>query len=183
MILKFLEHSNVLKMLDLWMNILHGTIPATFAKVNTFRNINLNGNQLEGLLLQSLANYRNLKVLDLGSNKINGTFPYWLEGLLKLQVLAIRSKSLQGFIGNPKTKSPFPNLRIVGISNNDFWKSWQMWIKEKLLWNIWESSIIKILNIMIIGLHVELVTIKTIFTTLDFLNNSFTVDSRDNWNA
>ena len=120
MILKFLVHSNVLKMLDLWMNILHGTIPATFAKGNTFRNFNLNGNQLEGLLPQTLANFRNLEVLDLGSNKINRTFPYWLEGLLKLQVLAIRSKKLQGRIDNPKTNSPFPNLRIIGISNNDF---------------------------------------------------------------
>ena len=58
------------------MNILHGTIPATFAKGNTCRDINLNGNQLEGLLSQSLANYWNLEVLDLEGNKINGTFPY-----------------------------------------------------------------------------------------------------------
>ena len=60
-------------MLDLQMNILHGTIPSTFAEGNTFRNINLNGNQLEGLLPQSLANYRNLEVIDLRSNKINET--------------------------------------------------------------------------------------------------------------
>ena len=162
------------------MNILHGTIPATFAKGNTFRNINLNGNQLEGLLAQSLANYRNLEGLDLKSNKINGTFPYWLEGLLKLQVLAIRSKKLQGRIGKPKTKSPFPNLRIVGISNNDF--NGPLLIKYlkylKAMTNVDEGKVAlkytgveyyqDSLNIMIIGLHVELVTIKTIFTTLDF---------------
>ena len=159
------------------MNILHGTIPTTFAKGNTFRNINLNGNQLEGLLPQSLANYRNLEVLDLGSNRINGPFPYWLEGLLKLHVLAIRSKKLQGCMGNPQTKSSFPNLRIVGISNNDF--NGPLLIKYlKAMTNVDEGKVAlkymgveyyqDSLNIMIIGLHVELVTIKTIFTTLDF---------------
>ena len=167
-------------MLDLQMNILHGTIPSTFVEGNTFRNINLNGNQLEGLLPQSLANYRNLEVLDLGSNKINGTFPYWLEGLLKLQVLVIRLNKFQGRICNPKTKSPFPNLRIIGISNNDF--NGPLLIKYlnyfKAMTNVNEGKVAlkytrveyyqDSLNIMIIGLHVELVTIKTIFTTLDF---------------
>ena len=59
---KCLVHSNVLLVLDLQMNSL--TIPATFSKGNKYRNINLNGNQLEGPLPRSLANCRNLEVLD-----------------------------------------------------------------------------------------------------------------------
>ena len=117
---KCLVNSSGLSVLDLRLNSLHGTIPATFSKGNHFRNINLNGNQLEGSLPRSLANCRNLEVLDLGSNKINGTFPYWLEGLLYLRVLVIRSNKFQGCIGNPRTKFPFPNLRILDISNNEF---------------------------------------------------------------
>ena len=89
----------------------------------------------------------------------------------------MRSKKLQGCIGNPKTKSPFPNLRIVGISNNDF--NGPLLIKYlKAMTNVDEGKVAlkytrveyyqDSLNITIIGLHVELVTIKTIFTTLDF---------------
>ena len=115
-----LVHSKVLSVLDLRMNSLHGTIPATFSKGNDFRTINLNGNQLEGPLPRSLANCTNLEVLDLGNNKINGIFPYWLGSFQNLQVLVIRSNRFQGHIGIPKTKFHFPNLRMIDISNNRF---------------------------------------------------------------
>ena len=85
------------------MNSTHGNILAIFVKRNNFRNINLNGNQLEGPLPQSLVNCIDLEVLDLGNNKINGAFPYWLGSLQKFQVLVIRSNRFQGCIGNPKT--------------------------------------------------------------------------------
>ena len=120
MIPKCLVHFNFFSVLDLSMNSLYGTIPATFSIGNHLRNINLNGNQLEGPLPQSLANCRDLEVLDLGNNKINDTFPYCLESLLRLQVLVIRSNKFQGQIGNPKTKFPFQNLRIIDISKNEF---------------------------------------------------------------
>nr|XP_023905576.1 receptor-like protein 9DC3 [Quercus suber]XP_023905577.1 receptor-like protein 9DC3 [Quercus suber] len=167
------------------MNSLHGTIPVTFSKGNNFRNINLNGNQLEGPLPQALANCRNLEVLDLGSNKINGTFPYWLEGLLNLRVLVIRSNKFQGRIGSSKTKFPFPNLRILDISNNEF--NGPLPIKYfkylKAMINVDEGEVAwkymgdgfyqDSLNVMMKGLYIELVRIQTIFTTIDFSNNSF----------
>ena len=167
------------------MNSLHGTIPATFSKGNNFRNINLNGNQLEGSLPQSLENCRNLEVLDLGSNKINGTFPYWLEGLLNLQVLFIRSNKFQGYIGNHKIKFPFPNLRILDISNNEF--NGPLPIKYfkylKAMTKVDEGKAgLKYmgvryyqdyLNVMMKGLYIELVRIQTVFTTIDFSNNSY----------
>ncbi|KAM4080110.1 hypothetical protein ACB094_09G166500 [Castanea mollissima] len=185
MVPKCLVHSNVLSVLDLRMNSLHGNIPATFSKRNIFRNINLNGNQLEGPLPRSLENCRNLEVLDLGSNKINGTFPYWLEGLSNLRVLVIRSNKFQGRIGNPKTKSPFPNLRILDISNNEF--NGPLPIKYfkylKAMTNVDEGKVgLKYmgggfyqdsLNVMMKGFYIELVRIQTVFTTIDFSNNSF----------
>ncbi|KAM4091835.1 hypothetical protein ACJW30_09G166000 [Castanea mollissima] len=185
MVPKCLVHSNVLSVLDLRMNSLHGNIPTTFSKRNIFRNINLNGNQLEGPLPRSLKNCRNLEVLDLGSNKINGTFPYWLEGLSNLRVLIIRSNKFQGRIGNPKTKSPFPNLRILDISNNEF--NGPLPIKYfkylKAMTNVDEGKVgLKYmgqgyyqdsLNVMMKGFYIELVRIQTVFTTIDFSNNSF----------
>ncbi|KAF3948651.1 hypothetical protein CMV_025377 [Castanea mollissima] len=182
---KCLAHSKSLSVLDLRMNSLHGTIPTAFSKRNNFRNINLNGNQLEGPLPQSLANCRNLEVLDLGSNKINGTFPYWLDGLLNLRVLVIRSNKFQGRIGNPKTKSPFPNLRILDISNNEFNgplpRKYFKYLKA--MTNVDEGKVVlkymgegyyqDSLNVMMKGLYIELVRIQTVFTTIDFSNNSF----------
>uniref|UniRef100_A0A7N2MTZ7 Disease resistance R13L4/SHOC-2-like LRR domain-containing protein n=1 Tax=Quercus lobata TaxID=97700 RepID=A0A7N2MTZ7_QUELO len=185
MIPKCLVHSNVLSVLDLRMNSLYGTIPATFSKRNNFRNINLNGNQLEGPLPRSLENCRYLEVLDLGSNKINGTFPYWLEGLLYLQVLVLRSNKFQGCIGNPKIKSPFPNLRILDISNNEFNgplpRKYFKYLKA--MTNVDEGKVAlkymgdryyyDSLNVMIKGFYIKLVRIQTVFTTIDFSNNSF----------
>jgi Leucine-rich repeat (LRR) protein len=113
---KCLIHFSSLSVLDLRMNSLHGTIPARFAKGNKLRNLNLNGNQLEGPLPRSLVNCSDLQVLDLGNNRINGTFPYWLGSLPNLQVLVLRSNRFHGLIGNPTTKFPFPNLRILDLS-------------------------------------------------------------------
>ncbi|KAF3954106.1 hypothetical protein CMV_020506 [Castanea mollissima] len=185
MIPKCLVNSTFLSVLDLRMNSLHGTIPATFAIRNNFRNINLNGNQLEGPLPPSLANCRGLEVLDLGNNKINGVFPYWLGSLQKLQVLVIRSNRFQGCIGNPKTKFPFPNLRIIDISNNQF--NGPLPIKYfkylKAMINVNESEVAPkymgenyyqdSLNIMIKGHYIEMERVLTILTSIDFSNNSF----------
>ena len=167
------------------MNSLHSTIPTTFSKGNHFRNINLNGNQLEGPLPRSLAKCRNLEVLDLGSNKINETFPYWFEGLLYFWVLAIRSNKFQGRIGNPKTKFPFAHLRIQDISNNDFNGPLprQYFQYLKAMTNVDEGKVAlkymgemyyqDSLNVTMKGLNIELVRIQIVFTIIDFLNNSF----------
>ncbi|XP_050279539.1 receptor-like protein 33 [Quercus robur] len=185
MIPKCLVNSTALSVLDLRMNSLHGTIPATFVIRNNFRTINLNGNQLEGPLPPSLANCRDLEVLDLGNNKINGAFPYWLGSLHKLQVLVIRSNRFQGRIGNPKTKFPFPNLRIIDISNNQF--NGPLPIKYfkylKAMKIVEESEVASkymgenyyqdSLNIMMKGQYIEMERVLTILTSIDFSNNSF----------
>ncbi|XP_030966954.1 receptor-like protein 6 isoform X1 [Quercus lobata] len=185
MIPKCLVNSTSLSVLDLRMNSLHGTIPTTFVIRNNFRTINLNGNQLEGPLPPSLANCRDLEILDLGNNKINGVFPYWLGSLYKLQVLVIRSNRFQGRIGNPKTKFPFPNLRIIDISNNQF--NGPLPIKYfkylKAMKIVEESEVASkymgenyyqdSLNIMMKGHYIEMERVLTILTSIDFSNNSF----------
>ncbi|KAL0009614.1 hypothetical protein SO802_011116 [Lithocarpus litseifolius] len=112
--------SNHLIDLDLQSNNLHGTIPSKFAKGCYLKSLKLNGNQLEGSLPQSLVHCRKLEVLDLGNNKINSTFPIWLETLPELRVLILRSNNFHSALGNPKTKFPFPNLRIIDLSHNEF---------------------------------------------------------------
>ncbi|XP_028125526.1 receptor-like protein 6 [Camellia sinensis] len=114
--------SNSLSVLNLGINSFSGTFIATFTKGNSLRNLNLNGNQIEGQVPRSLLNCEYLEVLDLGKNKINDTFPYWLETLTELLVLVLRFNRFHGHIGTSKTKGkhPFPKLRIIDISCNEF---------------------------------------------------------------
>ncbi|XVE80506.1 hypothetical protein DITRI_Ditri14bG0145400 [Diplodiscus trichospermus] len=106
-------------MLNLHMNKFSGIIPPIFAKGCALRNLNLNGNQLEGPLTQSIINCVDSEVLDLGSNKINDTFPHWLASLPKLQVLILQSNQLHGPIYDTKSNS-FSKIRIFDLSSNYF---------------------------------------------------------------
>ncbi|XP_028101962.1 receptor-like protein 33 [Camellia sinensis] len=114
--------SNSLSVLNLGINSFSGTFTTTFTKGNLLRNLNLNGNQIEGQVPRSLLNCEYLEILDLGKNKINDTFPHWLETLTELQVLVLRFNKFHGHIGTSKTKDkhPFPKLRIIDISCNEF---------------------------------------------------------------
>ncbi|KAM3740694.1 hypothetical protein ACB098_08G118600 [Castanea mollissima] len=170
---KCLVLCTVLSVLDLRMNSLNGSIPATFSCGNYLRNIDLNGNQLEGPLPRSLENCTNLEVLDLGNNKINDTFPYWLESILELQVLVIRSNKFQGHIGNLKAEFPFPNLRILDISNNEFNAMMNVDEGKVGLKYMGDEYYHDSLNVTIKWLNIELVRIQTVFTIIDFSNNSF----------
>ncbi|CAL5335571.1 unnamed protein product [Camellia sinensis] len=114
--------SNSLSVLNLGINSFSSTFTATFTKGNLLRNLNLNGNQIEGQVPRSLLNCKYLEVLDLGKNKINDTFPHWLETLTELQVLVLRFNVFHGHIGASKIKGKhhFPKLRIIDISCNEF---------------------------------------------------------------
>ncbi|XP_028125527.1 receptor-like protein 6 [Camellia sinensis] len=114
--------SNSLSVLNLGINSFSGTFIATFTKGNSLRNLNLNGNQIEGQVPRSLLNFRHLEVLDLGKKKINDTFPHWLGTLRNLQVIVLRFNMFHGPIVTFKTKGkhPFPKLRIIDISYNEF---------------------------------------------------------------
>ncbi|XP_050279208.1 receptor-like protein 9DC3 [Quercus robur] len=177
--------SDNLKDLNLQSNNLNGTVPATFAKGCQLRSLKLNGNQLEGALPQSLVHCRKLEVLDFGNNKINGTFPCWLESLSKLCVLVLRSNNFHGAIGNPKTKFPFPNLRIIDLSHNKFHgllpTKFFMYLKAMMnvstdkgeLKYMGDDYYQDSVTVVMKGLSIELVKIQSLFTTIDFSNNNF----------
>ncbi|KAM7481586.1 hypothetical protein LguiB_006169 [Lonicera macranthoides] len=113
--------SGSLSVLNLEDNNFHGTIPITFAKRNIFEYLNFNSNLLEGKLPHTLANCKQLEVLDLGNNHLNDTFPVWLGALPKLKVLIFKSNRFHGSIPNSvHIKSPFTNLKIIDLSNNEF---------------------------------------------------------------
>ncbi|CAL5374911.1 unnamed protein product [Camellia sinensis] len=175
--------SNVLSVLDLRMNNFHGSIPTSFAEGNKLRTIDLNGNQLEGKVPPSMARCRHLEVLDFGNNSINDTFPYWLETLPELQVLVFQSNKFHGPMGSSKTQLPFPKLRILDLSHNEFSGFLPTYFKQfKAMRIINESVGLRYMGqsyyndsvtIMIKGLQIELPRILTIFTTIDLSQNKF----------
>ncbi|XVF79478.1 hypothetical protein PTKIN_Ptkin14bG0225800 [Pterospermum kingtungense] len=112
--------SKGISMLNLRMNKFHGTIPSTFTEGCQLKNLNLNGNQLEGPISRSILNCTGMEVLDLGNNKINDTFPHWLGSLPELQVLVLKSNQLHGSIQGNLHNHSFSKLQIFDLSSNDF---------------------------------------------------------------
>ncbi|XP_028111088.1 receptor-like protein 6 [Camellia sinensis] len=179
--------SNSLSVLNLGINNFSGTFTATFTKGNLLRNLNLNGNQIEGQVPRSLLNCEYLEVLDLGKNKINDTFPHWLETLIELQVLVLRFNRFHGHIGTSKTKGkhPFPKLRIIDISCNEFTgllptnyiKQFGAMINvdehEMKLKYMGDSYYQDSVVVMIKGQEIELSRILIVLSIIDFSRNKF----------
>ncbi|KAI8570870.1 hypothetical protein RHMOL_Rhmol01G0071400 [Rhododendron molle] len=177
--------SNVLKVLDLRRNGFHGAIPTTFANGCQLRSLNLNGNHLQGPMPRSLANCKSMKVLDLGNNNINSAFPHWLESLPDLQLLVLKSNKFHGPIGTSGTKTPFPKLRILDLSHNNFtgllpetyflnFKALMNVDKSKSLLQYMGDSIYQdSVELVLKGCVIEVQYILTIFTTIDLSHNNF----------
>ncbi|XP_059663717.1 receptor-like protein 9DC3 [Cornus florida] len=177
--------SSELSALDLRMNHFHGPIPTTFAKCNNLRNLGLNGNQLEGSVPHTLINCRNLEVLDLGNNKISDTFPHWVENLPKLHILVLRSNRFRGTIGTSTSKLPFPKMRILDLSHNEFTGPLpaKFFKNFKAMMNVDEHKTVleymgtsyydDHVKVVVKGIEIELVRILTIFTTIDLSSNNF----------
>ncbi|XP_017979790.1 PREDICTED: receptor like protein 30 [Theobroma cacao] len=109
-----------LNVLDLHTNKFHGNIPNSFVANNKLPMLNLNNNDFGGPFPKSLVNCHDLEVLNLGNNKMNDTFPYWLGTLPQLQVLVLRSNYFHGQINPSENESHFSALRILDLSNNEF---------------------------------------------------------------
>ncbi|EOY13371.1 Uncharacterized protein TCM_031931 [Theobroma cacao] len=109
-----------LNVLDLHTNKFHGNIPNSFVANNKLPMLNLNNNDFGGPFPKSLVNCHDLEVLNLGNNKMNDTFPYWLGTLPQLQVLVLRSNYFHGQINPSENESRFSALRILDLSNNEF---------------------------------------------------------------
>ncbi|KAL7250601.1 hypothetical protein ACSBR1_012598 [Camellia fascicularis] len=178
---------SILFMLNLGINGFYGTSIATFTKGNWLRNLNLNGNQIQGQVPRSLLNCRHLEVLNLGKNKTNDTFPHWLKTLPELQVLVLSFNRFHGHIGTSKTKGKhsFPRLRIIDISCNEFTgllptnyiKQFgaminvdEHEIKLKYMGNdYYQDSVVVVIK----GYEIELSRILTVLSIIDFSRNKF----------
>ncbi|KAL7168625.1 hypothetical protein ACSBR2_038961 [Camellia fascicularis] len=166
----FGNFSNSLSVLNFGMNSFHGTFTTEFTVGNMLRNLNLNGNHIEGQVLRSLLNCEHLEVLDLGINKINDIFPDWLGTLLELQT---------------KSKVPFTKLRIIDISYNEFSGLWPTNYIEKFdaMMNVDEHAMkLKYMGdiycydyvvVIMKGHEIEFSRIVTIISIIDLSSNKF----------
>ncbi|CAL5335563.1 unnamed protein product [Camellia sinensis] len=158
--------SNSLSVLNLGINSFSGTFIATFTNGNLLRNLNLNGNQIEG--------------------QINDTFPHWLETFTELQVLVLRFNMFHGHIGASKIKGkyPFPKLRIIDISCNEFTGLLPTnYFKQfGAMMNIDEHVKLKYMGqqyyqdsvvVVIKGYEIQFSRILTVFSIIDFSRNKF----------
>ncbi|XP_074333178.1 receptor-like protein 7 [Apium graveolens] len=175
-----------LSVFDLRMNNIQGSLPANLSNFRYLETINLNGNKLEGRVPSSFAEFDKLETLDLGSNQITDTFPQCLEALPNLQVLVLKFNKFHGLMNmSSKIEDPFPSLRILDLSCNEFSGSLPaMYFKSfKAVMNghlnetkpeymgddVYSDST----TLVIKSLEIELIRILTVFTTIDVSKNNF----------
>ncbi|XP_062081208.1 receptor like protein 22-like [Humulus lupulus] len=100
-----------------------------------------------------------------------------------LRVLVLRSNRFYGSIGEPKTKFPFPDLRIIDLSHNEFDSvlPTKYFVNFKAMMNT-ENVQMKYMGeyyyqdsitVTMKGYELELVHIQTILVSLDFSCNNF----------
>ncbi|KAG2289369.1 hypothetical protein Bca52824_048973 [Brassica carinata] len=113
--------SKSLGTLKLHNNNLIGTLP--YIEKSGLQILDVGHNQISGKLPRSLVNCTSLMFLNVENNRINDTFPFWLKALSDLQIIVLRSNRFHGLISSPRSHHPFPALRILDISHNNFYGS------------------------------------------------------------
>ncbi|KAL8106716.1 hypothetical protein AgCh_023465 [Apium graveolens] len=172
---------------DLRMNNIQGSLLENLSNFRSLETINLNRNKLEGRVPSSFVEFYSLRVLDLGNNQISDKFPQYLEVLPNLQVLVLKSNKFHGFINTIcKVERPFPSLRIIDMSYNEFsgplpaiyirnFKAMMNGDVNKIERsymgkdNYYSDST----SLVVKGVEFELVRILTVFTTIDMSVNNF----------
>ncbi|KAK9275049.1 hypothetical protein L1049_022307 [Liquidambar formosana] len=198
-----------LEVLYLYTNNLSGKIPSSLFRLKNLTILYLSINRLSGEIPR-VVEALNLAAIDLSNNKLTRTIPddfgklgkLWYLSLfcnqlsgqilespgrysVALQVLVLQSNTFHGSIGDSNTSFPFPKLRILDLSHNQFIgllptkyftnlnaminvdeeKSEQRYMGDRYYF----ASV----RVTIKGLKIELVKILTIFTTIDLFNNKF----------
>ncbi|KDP44911.1 hypothetical protein JCGZ_01411 [Jatropha curcas] len=169
------------------MNNFNGVLPQVFSEGSNVRYLNFNGNQLQGKIPTSISNCKDLEILDMGNNEIEDTFPSFLQTLQKLQILQLRSNRLHGLVKSHSIANyPFPKLRILDLSNNNFSGPLPSYyfINFDAMINVDQymtymgapnfSSYDYSVSLTLKGLEIELVKIQTLFTTINLSGNNFT---------
>lgn len=175
-----------MSVLNLRMNEIGGVIPEIFAVGNILRTLDLSRNRFEGSLPRSLRNCKRLEVLDLSGNIIEGTFPDWLDAFPELKVLILRSNKFHGVMDSSGRLKPFSKLRILDLSDNEFWGLLprhyltnleamsnrgedKSYLEQMIMGQTYRDSV----TVRMKGLEAELVRILLIFTSIDLSGNNF----------
>ncbi|XP_076912304.1 uncharacterized protein LOC143570567 [Bidens hawaiensis] len=187
-----IELASSLGVLNLANNSLTGQIGGRFPSDCELNTLDLHGNSLVGEIPSSLINCKMLHVLNLGSNMINDTYPCRLGNNTNLRVLVLRSNRFHGSIhcGQNQTNK-WSKLQILDISHNsfngtvpaDFFWQWRAMMTEEhkgsktpLSFPVLQLSDYYYQNTVTVtakGVDMELVSILTIFISIDISDNKF----------
>ncbi|XP_004305135.1 PREDICTED: receptor-like protein 12 isoform X1 [Fragaria vesca subsp. vesca] len=156
-------------------------------------SLDLSGNQLESQLPKSLANCTKLEVLNLGNNQITDAFPCFLKNISTLRLLSLRSNNFYGSSVCPKTNGGWPMLQIIDLADNNFegeisgsfLSTWQTMIANednaaRYRYHLgMQGGMRYVINykdavtVTSKGLQMNLPSILTVFTLIDFSCNKF----------
>ncbi|KAL6146179.1 hypothetical protein ACLB2K_056862 [Fragaria x ananassa] len=156
-------------------------------------SLDLSGNQLESQLPKSLANCTKLEVLNLGNNQITDAFPCFLKNISTLRLLSLRSNNFYGSTVCPKTNGGWPMLQIIDLADNNFegeisgsfLSTWQTMIANednaaRYRYHLgMQGGMHYVINykdavtVTSKGLQMNLPSILTVFTLIDFSCNKF----------
>lgn len=102
--------------LDLYQNLLTGSIPAELENLTTLEELDLGDNQLTGSIPPELGNLYNLNVLWFDSNQLTGSIPAELGNLANLTELYLFSNQLTGSI--PAGIGNLDNVVVLDLGGN-----------------------------------------------------------------
>ncbi|XP_028080610.1 receptor-like protein 6 [Camellia sinensis] len=173
-------------------NKLSGEIPPLICSLSSLLVLDLSNNSLSGLIPQCLGNLSNsLSVLNLGINSFSGTFTTTFTKGNLLRNLNLNGNQIEGQVPRSllnctfKTKSnhPFPKLRIIDISYNEFTGLLPTNYIEQFeaMTNVDEHELkLKYMGeyyyqdsvvVMMKGYEIEYSRILTVFSIIDLSNN------------
>ncbi|KAL1166815.1 hypothetical protein V6Z11_A06G222100 [Gossypium hirsutum] len=105
-----------LKILDLSMNSLSGTLPSCFKPVSV-SEVHLSKNMLQGALPNAFCDSSLLVILDLSYNHLNGNIPSWISNLSDLSYLLLKGNHFEGEI--PIQLCKLDRLSLIDLSQNN----------------------------------------------------------------
>ncbi|KQJ89243.1 receptor kinase-like protein Xa21 isoform X1 [Brachypodium distachyon] len=108
-----------LEKLQLSVNNLTGTIPASLANITSLNQFNFALNSIEGNIPNELRKLPALHILNAGGNQLTGTFPQAILNLSTLVSLNLGQNRLSGEVPSNLGNS-LPNLQAFALANNFF---------------------------------------------------------------
>lgn len=107
--------------LDLSLNNLSGTVPATLGSCSSLEYIDISSNNFSGELpIQTFLNLRNLNKLVLSYNYFVGSLPESLSKMTNLKTLDVSSNNISGLIPSGLCEDPKNSLTELYLQNNFF---------------------------------------------------------------